>query len=180
MQTDTRMERWCIYYPHLSATNPAQFHAFRTNSRQRATGRGSISQYPMPNSRQLGSRIISFIRSALAKENIPVPCGMRSLKGRDYVLNYTPRGVDPRSDALRPGKQWDRIYQRWTLSFGMVGKSIFYICNRGMEKIHLSPPPCYKWDLPSSALVRYLPKSNKHPKVGANHLKKKRWKNKPS
>lgn len=105
MQTDTRMERWCIHYPHLSATNPAQFHAFRTNSRQRATGRGSISQYPMPNSRQLGSRIISFIRSALAKENIPMPCGMRSLKGRDYVLNYTPRGVDPRSDALRPGKQ---------------------------------------------------------------------------
>ena len=50
MQTDTRMERWCIYYPHLSATNPAQFHAFRTNSRQWATGRGSISQYPMPNS----------------------------------------------------------------------------------------------------------------------------------
>lgn len=50
MQTDTRMERRCIYYPHLSATNPAQFHAFRTNSRQRATGRGSISQYLMPNS----------------------------------------------------------------------------------------------------------------------------------
>lgn len=50
MQTDTGTERWRIYYPHLSATNPAQFHAFRTNSRQRATGRGSISQCPMPSS----------------------------------------------------------------------------------------------------------------------------------
>lgn len=43
-QTDTGMERRCIYYPHLSATNAAQFHAFRTNSRQRATGRGPVSQ----------------------------------------------------------------------------------------------------------------------------------------
>lgn len=40
-----------------------------------------------------------FHKVCLAKENIPVPCGMGSLKGRACAPNYTPRGADLRSDA---------------------------------------------------------------------------------
>lgn len=74
---------------------------------------------------QFGGRIISFIRSARAKENIPVPCGRGSLKGRDCVLNYSPRGVDPRSDAFRPGKRCDRNLSKMDFIIGYGWKINF-------------------------------------------------------
>lgn len=54
-----------------------------------------------------------------------MPRGMGSPKGRDCVLNYSPRGADLGSDALRPGKQRDRniskmdfiIWYGWKINF---------------------------------------------------------------
>lgn len=96
-------------------------------------------------------------------------------EGKDCVLNYTPRGVDLRSDALRPGKQRDRNISKMDFIIGYGWKINFlYMVTMAWIKCTSQTPtllsPWYKLE----ELRSYLSisaKETRHLKVGANHLK---------
>lgn len=79
-----------MHYPHLSSANPTWLHAFRTNSRQEATGKLSSSLYPMPSSVRLAAELFISCSSSVQGKHIFVPCGREAMKWRHCVANYTP------------------------------------------------------------------------------------------